>query len=81
MKPGSGSNRIVRKRCPKCRRLRAFKFDANYDFGERKYWQSLTQGGPKVCHICVARANGDALPLTHGEPGKKRTLDTPPTTG
>lgn len=70
-KPGYGSSEIVRKRCPKCKKVRAYRFGANHWPEERQMWERLEPDGPVVCHICVARTKGEPLPMVHGSSGKK----------
>lgn len=50
---GSG---IARKRCPKCKKVRAKWFGANYlSTGKpRAMWQHLE--GQLVCHLCAERS-------------------------
>jgi len=54
-KPGKGYSEIVRKRCPRCKKVRAYRFCLNFYYPERKIWQRITPDGPKVCHICIER--------------------------
>jgi hypothetical protein len=70
-KPGSGDACVIRKRCPQCKKVRAYRFDANQWPEDRKMWGRLTDNGPKVCHVCRARAAGEPLPMVHGQSGKK----------
>src|SRR5271170_1456356 len=52
-KPGSGS--IARKRCPRCKKVRAKWFGANYLWAtkSRAMWQR--HDDLLVCHICCDR--------------------------
>ena len=52
MKPGDGS--IARKRCPRCKKVRAKWFGGNYLGGApREMWQK--HEGQLICHICAER--------------------------
>lgn len=54
------------ERCPKCKKLRQRWLRANAHHPDRKSWERIEEGKSKVCHICVARHRGEALPLVHG---------------
>jgi hypothetical protein len=45
---------IARKRCPKCKKVRAKWFGGNHVFKPRAMWQHLD--GQLVCHLCAERA-------------------------
>ncbi len=51
-----GSSCIARKRCPRCKKVRAKWFGANYIWPDkpRAMWQRFQ--GQLVCHICAERA-------------------------
>jgi hypothetical protein len=46
---------IARKRCPRCKKVRAKWFGANYVWvgGHRAMWQHFE--GQLVCHVCAER--------------------------
>ena len=49
----SWGSSIARKRCPRCKKVRAKWFGANYTFKPRAMWQRFE--GQLVCHICADR--------------------------
>lgn len=54
-KPGKADSSIIRKRCPQCKKIRAYRFSPNYYPEDRIMWKRIIPDGPKVCHICVER--------------------------
>ena len=52
----AAGTRSTRQRCPKCKKLRRWYFHANAFGPGRVMPACLEPGGPKVCHVCQARA-------------------------